>query len=181
MRFFPAARVAVCLVLAVPFASRADETPPALAITVMLKVLTYDSAFAGRGSGDFVVLVPYGPKEEDDAREVVAAGEAVEQKAIVGRPIRFVAVPIADLAVRALTGAAVIAHKKIQADQAKSIAKAAGRLYLLALDPALVDDSFMVGVGVNAGRPQVVINVRVARAAGAEFAPAVLKVAKAVQ
>jgi len=172
---------AACLALAVPCVARADDVPPTLALTVMLKVLTYDSAFAARGSGDFVVLVPYAPKEEADAKEAIEAAEAVEQKVIVGRPLRFTAVPLAELSSKAASASAILLHRRTSAAQAKSIAGAAGRLYTLALDSARVDESILLGVGSASGRPQVAINIRVAHEAGVEFAPTVLKIARTVQ
>ena len=181
-RLFNAAiAAAACLAVLTPRLAHADDVPPALALTVMLKVITYDAAFAARGGGDFVVLVPYGPKEDADAKDAIEAGEALEQKAIVGRTIRYTAVPLAELAARAASASAILVHRHTSAAQAKTIAAAAGRLYTLALDPALVDDSILLGVGSASGRPQVAINVRVAREAGVEFAPTVLKIARTVQ
>ncbi|MBL8958100.1 MAG: hypothetical protein JNK82_45430 [Myxococcaceae bacterium] len=157
----------------------AEEVPPKLALMVMLKVATYDAHFAERGSGDFVVLVPYAKGGEDKAAELVGVAKGLELKSINERPLKFVAVASGELG-GGTRASAVLLHAGFPEDVAREVLGAAtkARLYSLALDEALVKQGAMLSVGSNAGRPQVVLNVTTARVIGAEMGPSVLKVAK---
>lgn len=173
---------ALGVVLAMSAAAEEEAVPSPLALTLMLKVLTYDAEFGKHGQGDFVVLIS---GDGDAARAVLDDAERIEQKAIVGRKLSFVVVAPGELEKRAgeLRAAAVIVPRGTSAAVVHQIARLGGaaRLYTLALDAAHVDLGMVLGVGLNGGKPQPVINVTAARAAGVDFKPTVLKVARTVQ
>ncbi|MBK7859041.1 MAG: hypothetical protein IPJ65_10570 [Archangiaceae bacterium] len=159
----------------------AQEVPHQLALMVMLKVLTYDGNFALRGGADFVVLVPYAKGEAARAEETVTKAEAVDLHSINYRALKYVPVLVSELG--SVKGSAVLLHPGASAEMAKeALAFAAkAKLYSLAFDEGWVKEGAVLGVAGNAGKPQVLINVTAARGIGADFKPAVLKVARTFQ
>jgi hypothetical protein len=174
-----AAVVALALVTAPE--AQAQEVPQKLALMVMLKVLTYDANFATRGSGDFVVLVPFVKGEQARAAEAVEKAGSVDLHSINERALKFIAVPLGELG--AAKGSAVLLHAGMADEVAREVVAHAtkARQYSLAFDEALVKEGAMLGVASNAGKPQVLLNVATARSIGAEMSPAVLKVARTYQ
>lgn len=172
--------LALALAVTLPCAAVADEAvPEPLALMVMLKVLTYDTNFASRGAGDFVVLVPFAKGAEARATAAVAKAEAINLHSINDRALRFVPIALADLP--GTKASAVLLHAGFAPETAREVvvASSRARLYTLAFDEPLVKDGgAMLGVASNAGKPQVVINTVTARSVGADFAGAVLKVAR---
>jgi hypothetical protein len=161
--------------------AQADAVPPSLALMVMLKVLTYDSGFPARGGGTFVVVVPYAPAEQGSADEAVSVASHVDLHSINDRRLKFVAVPLANLG--ETKASAVLLPVGLSTASAKEALQVAARakLYTLAFDESLVRAGAMLGVTVNAGKPQVVVNVSAARASAVDFSASVLKVAKTYQ
>jgi hypothetical protein len=158
---------------------------PALALTLMLKVITYDNAFARTGEGAFVVLVPYAGADREQADEVVAAAETLAQKMILHRSLKFVPVKADELSAKVgeQHASAVLMPSGAPASLTQRVVSvaAAQHIYSLAMDPERVDDGIALGVATNNGKPQLIINITSARAEGCEFQPSVLKVAKTVQ
>lgn len=166
--------------------AHADEVPPQIGLLVMLKVLTYDSGFEARvGDRDFIVLVPYWPNQTDTARTSAAAGMELPIKAMVGRPLRFEPVPAADLENQlvARNAAAVLVLAGTPLELAKQQAGAAARhqRYAITLDADLVKAGIPIGVALNNGKAQPILNVAAARAIKAEFSAAVMRVARIQQ
>src|SRR4051794_32022343 len=85
-------------VLTASSSAHAQEVPGHLALMVMLKVLTYDINFSSRGTGDFLVLVPFAKGEQARATETVDKAMSVDLRSINDRSLKFIAVPIAELA-----------------------------------------------------------------------------------
>lgn len=169
-----------------PATARADDSVPAeLALKVMLKVLTYDGAFATHGGGDFVIAVAY-PEGEDGARDTAmnAAGQ-LSEKTIQGRTIRFVplsfttAASLLEQAKKAEVNA-FIAPGGLRRSEYAAIAQTATTLkaYGLSLVPEGAEAGLVLGVANNNGRPQVLLNREASQAIGANWPPAVLKLAK---
>jgi hypothetical protein len=176
------ARRSLSLLVLVAFAAAAsEEVPPALALTVMLKVLTYDANFGTRGSGEFVILVPYAPGGEAHANEIVELAAQSPLRSINNRPLKFVALASSQLS--SSKCAAVLLPPGSSSQAAREVVDyaAAAHLYTLAFDEALVRDGVMMAVGANSGKPQVVLNMATARSIGAELSASVLKVARTVQ
>jgi hypothetical protein len=160
----------------------AQSVPAPLGLMVMLKVLTYDAAFASHGSGPFVVAVPFAPGQSGNADDLVTAGAALSLRSVNGRELKFVSTAAADLA--ELKGAtAVLLPAGLAPEVARQVLQLAAkaRLYSMTLDEGLVHGGALLGVAANAGRPQVLLNVTTARSLGVDLDPAVLKVARTVQ
>jgi hypothetical protein len=158
--------------------------PTALALTLMLKVITYDTAFTRTGEGTFVVLVPWAG-DSARAEEVVAVAGTLSQKVILHRSLRFVAVKSSELSAKIseLHPSALLAPQGTPVSVARDIARAAAdaKIYSLALDVERVQDGIALGVGTDNDKPQLNINMSAARAEGCDFQPSVLKIAHTVQ
>ena len=175
-----AAGLSLVLLLTPPRAL-AQEVQPPLALMVMLKVITYDNSFAARGSGDFVVLVPHAPGQPAKATATVELARSMELRSIKDRKLRFVAVPLPELA--QTKAEAVLLHAGISSEVAREAVQLAAKagLYTLAFDEQQVRDGAMLGVASSEGRPQVLVNVTSARLIGADISGTVLKKAKTYQ
>ena len=158
---------------------------PALALTLMLKVITYDNAFARTGEGTFVVLVAYEGSDREHADAVVAASDTLTARSIQRRGLRFVAVKDDELLekVKDLHASAVLAPQGTSSALARRLASAAAgaHIYSMAMEPERVDEGIALGVTTNGGKPQLVINIGAARNEGCDFQPSVLKIAKTIQ
>ncbi|PZR10533.1 MAG: hypothetical protein DI536_20035 [Archangium gephyra] len=172
-------RAAALAVTLLATASAAQErVPDSLGLLVMLKVLTYDSGFDARGSGDFVVLIPYAPGREVDAAALAKLGSALEVKSIKERPLRFVVVPAAESSKQ--SASAVLLHSNFPGEVARPLLTMGRtrRWYTLVLDETLMLEGAVLGVGLADGKPQPLLNVTASKSVGAEFTSAVLKRAR---
>lgn len=178
-----AALLVILLCASVTFGGTA--APANLSLLVMLKILTYDANFAARGDGDFVVLVAHGPEQQQQLSEATGAIAALKQSKLQARPLRFVPVPMAELAaaVKLHSASALLLIKDTTGEPLRESLKIANaqKLYVLALDPQAVEEGAVLGVENRDGKPQVVINVQAAKTAGVAFPVSVLKIARAVQ
>ena len=160
--------------------------PANLGLLVMLKVLTYDSTFDKRGGdGEFLVLVPFTYPQSASALELSAAGAELTTRSIQGRRLHFEPQPAADLEAQlvARRPAALLIPADTPLEQARVFAAAAERrkIYTMSLDEGLVKAGLTVGVALNNGKPQVIINATAAKAIGADFNSAVMRVARVYQ
>lgn len=157
-----------------------ERVPDALGLMVILKVASYDTAFPTHGSGDFVVLIPFAAGQEGKATALAAVGDGLEVKSIKDRPLRFRPVPLAELDVK--KGTAVLLHPGFAAGDLASVLEKtrAQKLYVFALDEALVRSGAVLGVALSNGKPQPLVNVPSAHALNADFGP-VLRVARLFQ
>ncbi|MDP1826057.1 MAG: hypothetical protein Q8L48_22520 [Archangium sp.] len=157
-----------------------DRVPDALGLMVMLKVVSYDTAFATHGAGDFVVLVPYAAGQEAKAGAICAVGAALEVKTIKERPLRFTPVPLGELGAK--KGAAVLLPFGVTPEVLKATREKAAtdKLYVLAFEETPVREGALLGVALANGKPQPLINVAAMRALGADFGP-VLRLARTFQ
>ncbi len=164
-------------------ASARAEVPPQLGVVVMLKVLTYDHAFADRASGDFVVCVPTSEQHADLSSAYAAIGP-VGETLLAGRKVRLVAVPLdgAD-GLFERKASAVLLLPGLTPKQVERWSKAAERLkvYSLSLVPDDAEERVLLSVEEASGKPRPVVNKKLAAALGASFPPSVLKVARIVQ
>jgi hypothetical protein len=172
--------VVLSVLLAASLGHAEDQVPDALGLMVMLKVVSYDTAFASHGSGDFVVLVPFAPGQESKAVALAAVGTTLEVKTIKERALHFLPTPLAELDSK--KGTAVLLYFGFPADTLKTtLEKArAQKLYVLTFEEARVRDGVLLGVGLSNGKPQPLVNVAAARAIGADFGP-VLRLARTFQ
>jgi hypothetical protein len=177
-----------CTLLSLAAAADGDQLDPKTALSIMLRVLTYDRAFKPPESG-FVVVIPSEPAQAAARDQVVAATHALNLTSIQGHELRFAGIDLRDPSALA----AQVAKSKASAilvvpgsspallTEINKISQAS-HLYVLALDPSLVEQKLaLLGVAPREGRPQILLNVDAARALGATFDNSVLKVARLVQ
>lgn len=174
------------LLLAGPAA--AQELPAKLGLLVMLKVIRYDKHFPEGRKDDFVVLVAHDPAMSAGLSSVLGASEELKELSIDTRRLRFVPIPVGSAqelgaAAERLKASAVLAAPGVSSAGAESLAKAASqlKLYSLSLDTAHVEKGILLGVTVQDGRPQIVINLRAAKDIDANFDVTVLKRARVVR
>lgn len=173
-------RVALLLALASGAAFAEEAVPPALALKVMLKVLSYDPALSSHGSGDFVVAVPFAPGQDDAAQALVREATALDVKSVNDRPLKFLAVATRDAEAKKPTAVLLLNALPIEARAETLKWSRSAKVYSLALDAAAVSEGALLGVGVANGKPQPVINATTAKALNADF-KAVLRLARVVQ
>lgn len=175
LRFIP---FGLALVASLAFA----QVPPQLGVVVMLKVLTYDTAFAQKGAGDFVVCVP----TSDTVPNLSAAYEALEpvgSTLLSGRKVKLVPVPLDKSdALASQRAAAVLLLPGLEAKRVDQWVAAALplKVYTLSLVPADARDKVLLSVEEVEGKPRPVLNKRLAAILGAQFPASVLKVARVV-
>ncbi len=157
-----------------------ERVPDALGLMVMLKIVSYDTAFPSHGAGEFVVLVPYAPGAESAAAALATVGSGLEVKTIKERALRFTPVALAELSAK--KGSAVLLVSGSSPEVLKvTLEKArAEKLYVLTYEESAVKEGALLGVGLANGKPQPLINVAAMRAVGADFGP-VLRLARTFQ
>lgn len=168
---------------AAAWAQPAEASVPApLALVVMLRVLTYDAAFATHGGDDFVVLLSGKPGDASD--KVLADLTGMAQTKLAGRLLKVerVAPDTLEAAVVQKKAGAVL----VLATDAGGVAaglKAAqkGNAYTLAFAEEALRHGVMLGVGNKDGRPQPLLNPAALKAASVALPQSVLKVARLVQ
>lgn len=171
------------LLLALP--ASADEVPLQLGVTVLLKVLTYEASFDTRGSGDFLVLVPFSGDKRAPADAAVEALAPLAHSKLRTRTLTFMVVKANELqaTVMARKPAAILLlpdADDILLAETRRLGREA-RVYTLGLGEQAVQTSVTLGVTVKDSKPQVIINVPQARAEGCEFPQSILKLAKLVR
>ncbi len=171
--------VALFIALSAASAFADEEVPPALALKVMLKVLSYDPALSTHGSGDFVIAIPFGGNA-DAAAALAKECDALEVKTLNERPLKFVAMQVKELDAKKPT--AVLLPDALADDVRIDALKwsLAAKAYSLALGADEVSNGALLGVGVSNGKPQPIINATTAKALNADF-KAVLRLARVVQ
>lgn len=169
---------------------KADDAVPArLSLVLMLKLITYDQAFAERGSGEFVVVIPHLPGQEKELTVATEAISAIAQTRIAARALRFVPVAVDSLddgklakALDAEKAGALLWLKSTPPARLAAFEKLAKerRLYTLALDSADASRA-LLAVEQHDGRPRPVLHLGQAKAIGASFPQSVLKIARTQQ
>jgi len=166
-------------------AAPADEVPLSVGATVLLKVLTYDASFDGRGSGDFVVLVPHAPDRKAEADVAMEALAPLTKSKLKARALSFVPVRAAELAgaIETKRASAILLLRGSSSDliaEAARLGKSA-RVYTLGASEDSVQNGVALGVTVKDSKPQVLINVAQSRAEGMDFPQSILKLARVVK
>ncbi len=182
MRLRPSLALLVVFALAPPAFA---EVPLDAGLRLMLKMLTYDSSFKARGSGEFLVLVPFDEATKISSREVVGAASRMSTTNLRDRTLLYLAVPVEELddSILRRKAAAVLLPPGLGVDAARrALAVAQARaVYTLAYDEALVRSGAVLGVAEESSRLRVLINAEAAKKIGADFAPVVMRVARSVR
>jgi TonB family protein len=172
-----------------PAWAEAEPAPePKAALPMMLRVLTYDSNFGKRGSGDFVILVASESDQAGARGDFLSLARSLKIAGLRDRPLKFVGGDFNDFgSLRSLAqesrANALMALPGLSKAGLRAMVRVAEeqQIYTLALDPGLVVDGLGVGVSSKDGKPQLVINIKATNAVDAHFETAVLKLARLIQ
>lgn len=165
---------AFALALAFP-AAAAAEIAPEQRVKVLLTALGFNRSLAASDALEIVLGVV------GDCPTLQALQQA-DGKTINGKPLRVVVASETSYAYMDRSGINVVYFCQIGEAEAKTVGKAAGRLgaTVLADDPALVATAAMMGVREHEGRPRLMLNMKLAKAAGLEFDPRIMGAAEIV-
>lgn len=184
-RFLPA--LLLGLLVSGPAAAQ-DAAEARSAMPALLKVLTYDVNFDARGVGDFVILVVNEPGQGPRREALVDALKGSDAARIKNRPVKYVGVETtseADLQAQIdkTRASAILATPGMSEKSVKALWEVAqdNQIYAVALEAAMVEQALPVGVVMAGAKAQIIINVKAAKAVGANFETAVLKLARVVQ
>jgi hypothetical protein len=188
-------RVSLLLALALvaathpPAAGQAVPVPAELQYTLIAKILTFDRNLQSRSGTEIVVGVvfqPAFPASQAAQREFLAAVRASPVQAVEGIPVRVVAIPLRDPA--ALRGQLeqagvnlvyVAPLRAVALDQVLEAARAVGAVSVTGV-PEYVAAGVSVGLGLQAGRPRILVNLASARREGADLSSNLLMLAEVV-
>jgi hypothetical protein len=166
----------------------ADELDVKAAVPLLLKVLTYDVNFESRGNGDFVILVVSEPSGAEKRKALMKDLESTVGTKLKARTVRFASGDLKDetglqAEIDKAKAAAVLVAPGTSATGVKIISEVSqdNQIYALALEAAMVEQALPVGVTMNGGKPQIVINEKAAKSVGARFETTVLKLARVIQ
>lgn len=165
----------------------ADEAVrPELALTLMLKLLTYDPRFAALPAGDFVVLLVHSPEQTKALEAAQAALQGLTQSRVQGRPIKLQAVSaqaLVETTSKSRPGALLVLAGASR-EQVELVGRLGRelRIYTLSLDPTLVGGpALLLGVSRGDGKPLPVLSTSAAQALEVSFPQAVLRVVRTVR
>ncbi len=164
----------------------ADEVKTSM--PMLLKVLTYDLNFDARGLGDFTVLVVSEAGQTEKRNTVLEGLKEMPAQKVKTRPLKYAVTEFKDEAslqaeIDKTHASALLVVPGASAAMVKHVWEVAqdNQTYALALEASMVEAALPVGVQINGGKPQIVINEKAAKSVGAKFESAVLKLARVIQ
>jgi hypothetical protein len=174
------------------FVARADAADFAddvkTSMPMLLKVLTYDLNFDARGLGDFTVLIVSEAGQGDKRNTVLEGLKEMPTQKVKTRNLKYVVTefkdePALQAEIDKTKASALLVVPGASAATVKHVWEVAqdNQTYALALESSMVELALPVGVQVNGGKPQIVINEKAAKSVGAKFESAVLKLARVIQ
>ena len=168
-----------------PLAAQDMDVPMRVQMPILLKVISFDRQLHTRAPRDVVigVIMQGGNRASvaahDQAIEILtAAGTTVD-----GIPVRVITFDLDRQSVRevfanvALTHVYVTPLRAVDIGELATQARAAGVTTMTGVAEHL-GRGISIGVGLRAGRPKILVNVRAARAEGAELSAELLKLAE---
>lgn len=160
--------------LAFPAIGLAEVTPDQR-VKVLLAALGFNRSLASSDAMEIVVGVV------GDCPTLPAL-QAADGKKVSGKPVRVVVAAETTYAYMDRSGINVVYFCQIGEAEAKTVGKAAGRLgaTVLADDPSLVATAAVMGVREVEGRPKLMLNMKLAKAANLEFDPRIMGAAEIV-
>ena len=183
----PARRLGFLLVLFLvasthpPHGFAADGIPPDRKVTILLTALSFNTNLQQR-AGDRLTILGIGDCEAFDTLRTT------EGRAVNGIPIRvreagtFTTAGDLDARVEEYD-ASVVFVCSASAEDWVTLGEVAARnkIILIADDPQWVETSATLGVGLRDNRPQLVLNMKNATAAGAQFDARIFGVARVIR
>jgi hypothetical protein len=168
-------------------ARAAGVVPFDVQVPLLLKALTYDRSLKGRVGDQVRIAVALPAKAGREAAELRAALDGLPDRTLNGLPVSFKEVAGDEAALgEALRGgrwAVVYVMPGFSAAEIEAIKRVCAARQVLAA-AAQVDDverGIAFGVGVQGGKPQLVVNLGSMKAFGSQFDLALLQLARVIQ
>lgn len=163
---------ALVSLLAAGGAARADSVPPALVCNIVLRVLAMDTGLPARSSGKLIITVI----GDDEIYETFAKlrGTKVGGKVVLADVVRGDS--------GSDPGASAVLFAGAGADPAKVTAISRSKRILTVTNvPNYVVEGVTLGIGIEAGKPKVLLNLSSAAEEKIEFKPQLLKLARTMR
>ncbi len=166
------------------------EVPEELQVPIFLKILTYDRSFETRAKDTLRIGILYFPDDVESERNKDAMIESLKQnknKTINGVPfcfhqIEFISKKNLDKVIKerkinvlyVTSDSSNFLEEIIQTSQKRNVLTMTGRV-------DYVSKGISVGLGVKDQKPQIVINLRSAKAEGSNFSANLLRLCKVIK
>jgi hypothetical protein len=167
-----------------PLVAQELDVPVRTQVPILLKVISFDRQLRARAPREVVVGVVM---QGGYRGSVLAHGEAVAILAtpgatVDGIPVRVVTFDLDRLSIEGMFANTSLTHLYVTPLRAVDIGELAvraraARVTTLASVPEYLTRGLSLGVGLRAGRPRILVNVRASRAEGAELSAELLKLA----
>ncbi|MBD3219762.1 DUF4154 domain-containing protein [bacterium] len=184
------AALLVCgLMVVLGVTASAQPVPEKTQLPIFFKLLTYDRVLWDDAPGRLTIGLLHRPEDERSQANLTAMIDvltASTSKTINGVPFDFLAIgwgPDGDLAARLdASDVDVLYVTDGHGDVLDQVSAASRRLGLLTLSAraAWVDDGLALGIGLDAGRPRIIVNLAAVEAEGHELDSRVLRLCKVV-
>ena len=169
-----------------PLASQEMAVPVSVQVPLMVKVLGFDRALVDRPSGRVMVGILYQGRHRVSARAADEVREALfaDESGVGGLPIGVVLIDldhagdVGDALASAQVNVLYVAPLRAVAVSHLAASTATRGITTMTGVPRYVEEGLVMGIDLRADRPQIVINVAAARAAGARFSSQLLKLAR---
>ncbi len=179
----------ICALLAVVSAAFAQQYVRVdLQVNLFMKILRYDRNIATRGKGGIKMGVLFNPKVRSSVRikdKFIEEFELLENKSIKGIPV-FV-VPVAGVAKLEESIASyginvlyICPGFDKELDGILSVCRENSVLTLTGVQE-YAEGGVAVGLGIKEGRPEIIVNLPVAKEVGANFGADLLKLARVIK
>lgn len=183
----------LCLLTMLAPGVHAEEValPAALQVTLFVRILSFDRGLAARAADGIVIGIVHQGKFRQSLNEREAIAAALSERdsiSIAGRRVQVTTIPI-DIDVVDLAPTLAKEHvdllyvAPLRAVDIASIAAVSESAHVPSLTgvPAYVRAGLAIGLDVKKERPEIVINLAAARAAGADFNSQLLQLATIVR
>ncbi len=163
--------------------------PIKLQLALFFKILPFDRNLKDRVGDEIVIAVFYQNKigmSYDAKEELLKMVKESSVKKIEGIPLRFVSIDIEETDLKeAITrdNVDILYITPLRAVEIEKIANLsrAKKITTLTGVPDYVESGLAVGVGIKGEKPQIIINLKAAKAEGADFSANLLKLCRVIK
>jgi len=180
--------ILIALLIIPVFAAEQEEVRMDLQVNLFLKILRYDRNIGERGAQGIKMGVLYNPSDKNSIRTWENFQKEFEQlgeKTINSIPIFVIQVKGVEELSKAIENYNVNVLYIAQGfdSQLASILSTCQKETVLTLtgNPAYAEKGVAVGLGVKAGKPEIIINNQASKDAGANFGADILKLARVIK
>ncbi len=175
----------------VPASAQDVPVPESVQLSVIARTMLFDRNFASRVGEELVIGVLYQPEYRASRRSkdaIVEASAAQDLSRLLGLPVRVVAVPAAgsgSRVVNALARADIdIAYvTPLRMFDLDILARVCRELRIVTASGVAeyMENGIVLGIGSRGGRPEIVVNMMLARDIGVDFDSQFLQLARVIR